>query len=425
MRSSAFRPSFSLLLLPLIGLAPDPVDAQHADRIWAEVHTAAGRTHEGFLRWDRNEVGWDDLLNGSKQIPAEVVEMWQEAIRQGAEVEERSIEFMGYRITWDDDLDSFRMTAEAGIRFGHLDSLHVVADDRVRVFTRAGQAVEMRGGSTDIGTSIREVVVDVPGEDAVELRWEDLDRMTFRSAPAGAQPTSGRIHGTVTDAWGREWTGGIGWDLDEALLDDLLDGEDEDGRDREIPFAQIESIERLGWRGAEVRLRDGAVVELSGTNDVDDGHRGVLVSDPALGLVSIPWGDVEIVRFHAPEAVPGRDRWDGGWRLRGVVELEEGETVRGEIRWDADEAWSWEILDGRIRDTELDVEFAFIARIEKRSSRGASVHLLDGRILELEESNDVDADNRGLFVTTAEGETVYVDWYDVVAVDFERPGEGG
>jgi hypothetical protein len=50
------------------------------------------------------------------------------------------------------------------------------------------------------------------------------------------------------------------------------------------------------------------------------------------------------------------------------------------------------------RDVQFDIEFGMIDRIERASSRSARVVLLNGRSFELEDSNDVNRENKGIFV---------------------------
>lgn len=82
----------------------------------------------------------------------------------------------------------------------------------------------------------------------------------------------------------------------------------------------------------------------------------------------------------------------------------------GRIRWNADEAWSWESLEGSRRGIDYAVEFGHIASIERRSSRGATVTLRDGRTLILEESADVDRHNAGIVVELDDGTLRVVPW---------------
>ena len=97
---------------------------------------------------------------------------------------------------------------------------------------------------------------------------------------------------------------------------------------------------------------------------------------------------------------------------------ESGESLTGTVRWDDDEASTWEMLDGRSRGVDFEIEFAQIARIE-RSGRGALVTLTDGRSFELSGSNDVNDGNRGILVDTRSG-VRKVRWEDFRELRLER-----
>ncbi|HSM07111.1 MAG TPA: hypothetical protein VK858_20960 [Longimicrobiales bacterium] len=414
--------------LAVVGAGPlNGQDRDGVDRLWAEVETVGGDVLEGFVRWDRNEVGWGDLLDGDKAVPRETYLMWARATGDGEVEQRRSVEFMGFTVSWNEDDPRFPSLAQSGIRFGHLDRLVVLDDQRVELRLRSGEIVQLQGGSTDLGTDMRELLVEVPGEETVELEWDDVDEIRFGPAPAGVSPREPRLHGTVEDRWGNRYTGALSWDLDEALASDILDGE-EDGRDREIPFREIAGIER-DWDGARVLLTDGQELVLSGSNDVDDGHRGVQISDPGLGMVVVEWDEFDSVRFHPPEAPTGWADFDGGHRLEGTVITRGGDELTGWIRWDADEEWSWELLNGEQRDVVFHVEFGRIDRIERGSSRSAVVTLLDGRTFELEGSNDVDRDNKGIFVAVSgsrtgpdapDAEWIRIDWDEFQELRFHH-----
>jgi len=387
-----------LSLFPLPPFAAPVALTQEVDRIWGRVETQAGRVHEGYIRWDKNEGSWVDLLNGSKEISQEAEDLWEELSGDDRR-HERVIEFLDIRISWDDR--DFPSTAESGIRFGHLRRLIVLDDQTAEMELKSGQRVRLEGGSTDLGDDMRELLVEVPAGETVRLEWRDLDEIRFGPVPAAAaRPEGTRLYGTVEDRWGDRHTGYISWDLDEILTTDILDGE-ENGRDREIPFGRISGIEKDLGR-ARVFLTDGTEMVLSNSNDVDDGHRGVQISDPGLGMVEVEWDEFTFVRFHEPEADVAYDSFDGGQRLRGTVVDRDGKEFTGSILWDADEAYSWEILDGEHRDIVFDVEFGNIATIERDSSRGAIVTLRDGRVLQLEGSNDVNDENKGIFIQVDE-----------------------
>lgn len=411
----------ALALTTVLGIPVQEAPAD-ADRMYGRVTTAGGDVYEGYLRWDRNEGSWSDMLSGSKELPWENA---RDAERLDREYDrdrtrQRSISVLGLRISWtDDDDDEFPRSATSGIRFGHVRALEVRGEQRALLTLKSGQEIELENGSTDLGSDLRDLVIEDPQRGEITLRWRDLDVVEFMETPSvGARPRAARLHGTLRTRGGDEFTGFVSWDVDEILTSDILDGE-ERGRDRKIPFGEIASIERYGSDGALVILRNGEEVVLRDSNDVDDSNRGIAISDPGLGQVTVQWDEFDSVVFDAPRAGRGGYAdFDGGHPLYGTVETEDGERVTGWIRWDNDEENSWEILDGKDRDVDYDVEFGLIDVIRKRGSWGSEVRLLDGRVLELEGSNDVDEDNKGIYVTLDDGDVVRIDWWDFREVVF-------
>lgn len=409
--------SLLCVLVCALGLTA-PAQAQDADRIWGQVHTKSGDVHEGFIRWDGNEASWVDILGGSKEIPGENYAAWLEAKdADGPPV--RTIDLLGFRITWDEADPEFPATSQSGIRFGHLSSLRVIEQEHVELTLRSGELVELEGGA--VRRTTRELTVDVPRRGEVEVDRDELDRVVFSAVPPGARASARRLHGTVDDRDGNRYTGYISWNRIRILASDVLRGEDvEGGDDRRIRFDEIASIEQIR-RGARIVLINGVERELRGTSDVGRRHRGVRISDPALGVVEVEWDEFESLRFHQPDAVADYDTFDGGRLLVGTVITQSGEEIEGVIRWDADEAASWEMLNGRAGDVTFTIELANVSRIERGEVFGAVVTLLDGRTFELEESNgfawrdrrdqrdrrdwndwddsnDVDLDNKGILI---------------------------
>ena len=115
-------------------------------------------------------------------------------------------------------------------------------------------------------------------------------------------------------------------------------------------------------------------------------------------MVEVEWRDFRILRFHEAGPVVGYDTFDGGHPLVATVVTQLGEEIDGLIRWDADEGESWEFLNGRQGDVVFTIEFAYVSRIVRGEAFGAIVTLLDGRTFELDDSSDVDWDNKGILV---------------------------
>ncbi len=359
---------------------PPPVMVTGNHRLYGTVVTRRGAEYTGYIRWDRNEGSWADQLDAAK------------VGRRG------------------------RVSRTSGIRFGHVDRIEVLSSDRALFTLRSGEEVELGARATDLGSGLRALEVHGPNGRLAEFDWSDLDMIDFQPAPEDVLPAEARMYGTLTTRSGLDFTGYITWDVDEIYSTDVLDGEDR-GYDREIPFGDIERIERNSHSSARVTLLDGEEMVLRGTNDVDDSNRGITVSDPGLGQIEVQWDDFDQVRFHGADSHARLETFDGGQPIRGTVVTESGEEISGNIRWDNDEAFSWEMLDGEYRDVEFSVEFGNIARIV-RTNWGAEVTLKDGRSFELSDSNDVDDDNGGISVY-GEGLDWEVDWDDFVELRLE------
>ncbi len=162
-----------------------------------------------------------------------------------------------------------------------------------------------------------------------------------------------------------------------------------------------------------VTLDTGEEVLLRGTNDVDESNNGISVSDPGLGAVKVSWYEFASVQFHDAEAHAGYGQFDGGQAIFGTVTTRDGAEYTGEMVWDCDESYTWEMLNGEQDGVTFHVEFSNIASLRPISSWGTEVTLRDGRTFELRGSNDVDDSNRGLLVRLDNGDEVEVEWDDL------------
>jgi len=230
-----------------------------------------------------------------------------------------------------------------------------------------------------------------------------------------------RLYGSLTTREGYTLTGFVCWDIDEVLTQDVLDGNDEQRRRRKIKMDNIKVIGRESSSSAYVQLKNGEEIVLRGTNDVNNSNSGILVLDPDLGQVQVSWSDFGEVVFQQPNYIPTYDDFSVISRLSGTVYTQDGDAFEGYIRWDDDEEFTWELLDGEMDDLEFDIEFGKIRSIKRISSRAAEITLFDGRSFELRDSNDVDSDNDGIFILDEKGDEVHISWRDFERVVFDKP----
>jgi hypothetical protein len=440
-----------ILIVVFLLLTPESSRGQETGRIWGLIETTGGQFHEGFIRWDRNEAAWVDLLNGTKELEYEAYLVWNDSEGKGEVVPDRIIEIGGVRISFPDGPGDNVTSAESGIRFGHIERMVESEGVGAELFLRSGGIARLQGDASDLGPALRDILVEVPGKDPIRLGWRDFKIVSFRQPPGQARPSGRRLHGTVEDHAGHRYTGYIAWGTDQTLTTDSLVGEEPGGATRELPFVRVETLQPTG-RGATVTMVGGESLDLSGTEDVSRANDGIQISDPGLGQVEVEWRELTSVRFHEPAAPVPLSSFDGGHPLRGTVVTASGHELTGGIRWDADEEYSWEMLDGERDGVVFDVEFGKISHIERfvdvdietesveagigfrvEAARidGVRVTLRDGRVLELEGSNDVNRENKGIFVRpdselgsgeSGEPEWIMVRWEDFRELRLDHEG---
>lgn len=399
-----------------------PAQEPDGDRLYGRVHTAEGDVVEGFLRWDRNEAGPNDFLDGRRQISPDRIREAERLDPDFARVqrEARSLVAFGMRITWDEDDLADPPSSRVSMRLAHVATLSVVDGRTARVTLRSGEELILESSSTDLGTGLREVVVERSGLPDRAFRWRELQRVDFLSPPDSLRrPESRRLHGTVV-TWGDlELTGDIAWDVDDVLTGDVLEGRDGGGA-VEIPFGEIASIEQDGRRRVRVVLVSGEERTLRGSNEVNRGNRGIEVSDPALGKAVVRWVDFRALRLHPAPAAGPRDEFSPGAPIRGTVRARDGRVLEGALRWGVDEEQLWESLDGWHGDTQLSVEFGRIASIRRFDEERVAVMLRDGREIVLEDLHDAGRLHDGIFVTPEGRPTRLVRWQDFERLEISR-----
>lgn len=155
----------------------------------------------------------------------------------------------------------------------------------------------------DDGTSVR---VSDPSLGIVRLPWRRVREVRFHppaaalASPAAAGPLTGTVHTTGGD----RLRGRIRWDNDEERGWELLNGRGR-GVDYLIELGRVQGIAVESPRSARVTLVDGRTLELSGSNDVGLGNRGVVVEGEDGALAFVDWLDLEAVVLDVVAEVPG------------------------------------------------------------------------------------------------------------------------
>jgi hypothetical protein len=283
-----------------------------------------------------------------------------------------------------------------------------------------------------------------------------LAGLALPGAVLARNETQGFIYGRVTTTSDSVYEGRLRWNGDEeafwgdhfnATKEDRPYLEDLPRRERERERERDDSVRILGirigssrWTSAsrslvarfgdmtkiEVRRGDEATLHMkSGAKvDVDGGSNDlggtVHVWDKEVGEVKLDWdriATIELLPTPASIDVPVT-------RLHGKVKTDVGD-FEGFVQWDQEECVSTDELDGDSADGDVSIPMGNLKSIERRSSRSSTVVFRSGREMVLDGTNDVDDDNRGIFVEDPRFGRVLVSWDAFERVDFSQAGPSG
>lgn len=380
--------------------------------IYGTVYTEDNEEYTGQIRWGKEEAFWFDHFNSSKPKNDNLQYLSRSEER---ELNHRSEEVALKGLFGWTNFDSDH-THSFSCQFGNIKAIEIGRRDRVEVELKNGDTIKLEGGSNDIDTYIQ--VAD-PELGNIKLEWNRVERVEFKNSPQSFESYYGApLYGTVLTESGVSFTGYVQWDHDERLAHDELNGENRDG-DIDLEFGKIKKIVK-SFRGSEITLHSGRTLELKGTNDVNDENRGIIVNIPGQGRVDIPWDEFEEVDFVEPKmGIINYDDFDGFEHINGSVITTNGKTYKGQIVYDLDETYQFEILNGELDDIEYFIPFQLVKSIEPSRRDRAIVQLKSGQNLKLEDSVDVSEDHDGVlvFADTNDDDPVYIKWEDIEIIN--------
>ncbi len=386
---------------------------ERADKGWiyGKIYTDYDDVYEGRIRWDKNEVFWDDILKAYKKATLK---------QKRASKEERTIiNIFGIKIK-----GKTTSNRQLLLRFGVIKSIEKASNKEAMIKLKDGERIIAQASSTDLGSSVRGIVIHDLEEGILKLRWRDFAKAEFFPEPEyyaqKVQDPRKRLYGKVeTDEGGFE--GFIIWDVDEAVTTDILDGE-ERGIKREIEFGRIRSIEKRFSDSSLVTLKNGKELNLEGSNDVNDDNRGITIVDVTDNFeVKVSWDAFRSIEFieGKEDLIKTYNDIKTGKPLKGKIYARNGKVYKGFIKWDNDEESTQDFLDGELDGIDFTIEFSSIKSIARRSSYSAIVTLKSGREFVLSDTVDVSDDNRGIFVWNKEEGKTRLSWRDFEKAEFE------
>jgi hypothetical protein len=415
----------STALITLLCFATLLTFAQDEGFIYGKVYMIDEKTYEGPIRWGKEEVYWTDVFNAGKERNENLRYL---SSRQRDELDERQYSWT----SWDNNGPTWRRwfgwsyedrdyrhdyTHQFACQFGEIKTLEPTGRKHADLVMQNGNKLTVSGeGYNDIGLDIR--VMD-PEMGSVDIDWGRISKIEFMKTPKSIAEKFGKpLYGTV-EANGEKFTGYIQWDHDERLSIDKLDGDSDEGN-LSIEFGKIQSIERRGWY-SQVTLKSGRQLRLDGSNDVNDGNRGIIIENKDFVAIDIPWREFEKVTFtDAPAAVATYDQFSTQRELIGTITTRDDKTFNGRIVFDLDEEFEYELLQGKQREIEYVTAFRNIKKLAKQNTYSPiQVELKTGVRFTLGDAQDVNEKNQGVLIFSGKSDPVYIEWDDIRTIEFK------
>lgn len=370
--------------------------------ISGKITTREGNSYEGLIRWGTQEYFWDDLYNATKEDNP-----WLKYVDKH-EYPNRHLKIFGMEY-----YNSFGVHLFS-CRFGDIEWIEYRRSG-VIVHTKGGSSFEVEGS----GDNTEDLTVIDKNLGKITVDGDKIAKVEFADTPGNIEVPGYRLYGKVK-SWKAEYEGFIMWDAEECISTDILDGDTEEGSVK-IEFVNIKSIvKRDGGDACEVTLKDGRILTLDGSNDVDSGNRGIYVLDKKYGKLQIPWGEFDQLTYTEPKGTgePYMSYKPFG-KLKGTVKATGNGNISGDIVFDLDETEGFEFLDGMIDDVSFYIPFGTIISITPKSGRMSVVKLNNGVEMLLEEAQDVSKDNDGILIFSGKDKPKYTPWDEVEEVKFK------
>jgi hypothetical protein len=402
-----------LLTASCCGVAanPEPI-------IFGTVTETNGQTYTGSIRWGDQETFLSDIFNGRKIATVGIEHLSDD------EKDDLIDHQPGPQVTIGDLQVTFKSFFGKEIEqpyfkvpFGSVKQLEI--DNKKNLFTTTlhdGSTIVSDGSSSnDLSSDI--FVKNLQGE-TKGFELDDLSLITFAQAPAAALTFGDGIYGTVTSSIGT-FEGRVMWDKDERLTYEELDGEDE-SQDYEIKFSDIKSIEKNG-NASIVVLRNETTLNLTGTNDVNNGNRGIWVDHPDLGRVEIEWSQFKklVIEDVSVKWLDFDDYANITKPLKGQVELKDGSKLDADsITYDMNQQSSSELMYVKVNEANREIPLRTIQKINVKHELAVEFFLQDQTIILAYGNRSVTRENNGILIRS-QGTHRWIPWEQVQAVTFK------
>ena len=240
---------------------------------------------------------WTDVFNSSKETNENLRFL---SSREREELDERQYSWTNWSdigpywrrwFGWNSEDRDYRhdYTHQFACQFGEIKTLEPTGKNTPDLVMQNGNKFTVSGeGYNDIGLDIR--VMD-PEMGAVDIDWGRISKIEFMKTPKNLPNKFGKpLYGRLKPMAKNSQVTYNGIMMNAFPLTNWMATRMKGNLS--IEFDKIQSIERRGWY-SQVTLKSGRQLRLDGSNDVNDGNRGIIVENKDFVSIDIPWREFE------------------------------------------------------------------------------------------------------------------------------------
>ncbi|MEH0156899.1 hypothetical protein V6R21_22410 [Limibacter armeniacum] len=393
-----------LILAVLLSLT---TTAQDKALIYGKVTMIDGSVFEGQLRWGKEEGTWEDLFNSNKTSNpfARKLDMFDKGkVKVKYRVSENDNKNVVYN-QWQEDLQEM----EEDRKELYQDRIEELRDYYREIEEEAREAKERndRDFARRMETRLREVEVKIR-ESEVRIR-EAEERIREARDKAHEAALQRNRSQTLTNQVSNQ----SNWNFMSIWSDSNMPSSN---HQFVCQFGDIKEIIVDNKSKVTLTFKNNENIQVHNGGDIGT---KITVYDKELGEINLEWDRIKKVTFLN---TPNKLEYKSGSPLYGTVTTLKG-SFKGGIQWDNDESLTVDKLDGRSSNGKMSIEFRNIKKITKTSRDRSRVTLNSGREIDLFDSNDVDAGNRGIVIKDPDYGRVKIDWSDFESLELDNSGK--
>ena len=342
-----------------------------AYRIFGEIMTVENKVYKGFITWNGNKNYWIDFFEASK-----IENPYRSYFKRsdGLVFRANDREFIT------------PPTHNFCCRFGNIKSIRPTDVNEIVLQLKNGDRLTLvKGYSSDINTHIR---ITTPTE-TTSIKWDHISEIHFMGA----------LH-------------------NHRLLC------------FEYPlYIFLNKIKKLyAFKGKNGNHTFGLIPLVSPNDDPADAQINALypVENITINMPNIGSVCVSRAQFEELTIIPiselnllSYDDFPSPQAIKGEVVTRSGQTFAGNLAYDLDESYEFEVLDGKNNTISYRIPFRYIRSIAPKNYKYSFITLRNNSQLSLGETCDVNQDNNGIIIFRNGQNPVYILWSEIKEINLK------